>query len=272
MGRKFGWFVLLLGLMVASASQAADLAVQPGAAAAPSTWIVTIGADVRAVPRYPGSNDFDALPVPYFAVSKPGSPERFHGPLDGIGFALFDNGVFGIGPVGSLVWSQREKINGLGNVGMTLNLGGYVDYWAMPWLRTRAEVMQGVGAGDGITANLFMDAILHLSSALTLSGGPRARYVTSETAAPYFSITPAQSLASGLPQYHVGTGWQSVGAGTQLKYRFNPVWATYGFVEYQRLIGSTANSPIVNGPGGSENQWTFGLGVIYSFAMTGLPF
>jgi MipA family protein len=142
----------------------------------------------------------------------------------------------------------------------------------VPWLRTRAEVMQGVGAGDGITANLFMDAVIPLSPAMTLSGGPRARYVTSETAAPYFSITPTQSLASGLPQFNVGSGWQAVGAGTQLKYRLNPVWATYGFVEYQKLIGSTANSPIVTGPGGSANQWIFGLGLTYSFVMTGLPF
>jgi outer membrane protein len=271
MRRKFSWLGLLLVLLSASAGQAADVAVQP-AAAAPSTWIVTIGADIRAVPRYPGSADFNAVPVPYFDIAKPGSPERFHGPLDGVGFAVFDNGVFAIGPVGSLIWSQRQKINGLGGVGMTLNLGGYVDYWAVPWLRTRAEVMQGLGAGDGITTNLYMDAVIPLSSAMTLSGGPRARYVTAATESPYFTVTPAQSLASGLPAYNAGGGWQSVGAGTQLKYRFNPVWATYGFAEYQKLIGPSANSPIVTGPGGTANQWIFGIGVTYSFAMSGLPF
>jgi outer membrane protein len=142
----------------------------------------------------------------------------------------------------------------------------------MPWLRTRAEVMQGVGAGDGITANLMMDAVIPLSSAMTLSGGPRARYVTAATESPYFTVTQAQSIASGLPAYNAGSGWQSVGAGTQLKYRFNPAWATYGFLEYQRLIGPSLNSPIVTGPGGSNNQFVFGVGVIYSFAMSGLPF
>lgn len=268
---RFGWLGLLLVLLSASAGQAADMGVKP-ATPAPSTWIVTVGADLRAVPRYPGSDDFVVVPVPYFDLAKPGSPERFHGPLDGVGFALFDNGVFAMGPVGSLVWSQRQKINGLGGVGMTLNLGGYVDYWAVPWLRTRVEVMQGVGAGDGITGNLFVDAVVPLSSAMTLSGGPRARYVTAATESPYFTVTPAQSIASGLPAYNAGSGWQSVGAGTQLKYRFNPAWATYGFAEYQRLVGPSVNSPIVTGAGGTANQWTFGIGVIYSFAMTGLPF
>jgi len=77
---------------------------------------------------------------------------------------------------------------------------------------------------------------------------------------------------SAQPVYSAGSGFQAVGAGAQLKYRFNPAWATYGFVEYDKLVGPTANSPIVTGPGGSANQWTVGLGLTYSFVMIGLPF
>jgi outer membrane protein len=117
-----------------------------------------------------------------------------------------------------------------------------------------------------------MDAVIPVSPAITISGGPRARYVTSGTASPYYSVTLAESLASGLPVYNAGSGWQAVGVGTQLKYRFNPTWATYTFVEYEKLVGPSANSPIVTGPGGSANQWTFGLGLTYSFAVRGLPF
>jgi hypothetical protein len=62
------------------------------------------------------------------------------------------------------------------------------------------------------------------------------------------------------------------GAGTQVKYRFNPTWATYGLIEYDKRVGATAASPIVTGPGGSTSQWTFGVGFTYSFAMSGLPF
>ena len=46
-----------------------------------------------------------------------------------------------------------------------------------------------------------------------------------------------------------------------------PAWATYGVFEYDKLVGATVSSPIVTGPGGA-----FGLGLTYSFAMTGLPF
>jgi MipA family protein len=267
---------LLLGLF-ASPVEAADTTVPP-APPALSGWIITIGADSRAVPRYVGS-DSDAwaiVPVPYFDMRRPGSPEAFHSPRDGTGIALFDNGVFAIGPVGSLIWQRKQTasaaLNGLGNVNFTGLIGGFADYWAVPWLRTRVEVMEGVGGATGVMTGLSMDAVIPLSTALIWSGGPRARYVTGGLEDRYFSITQAQSIASGLPIYNASSGWQAVGAGTQLKYRFNPTWATYGFIEYDKLVGPTANSPIVSGPAGGSNQWTFGIGLTYSLTMTGLPF
>jgi outer membrane protein len=223
-----------------------------------------------------GSNSYVVVPVPYFDARRAGSKEGFHSPRDGAGIALLDNGIFAIGPVGSLIWQRRQvhnpALNGLGNVGFTGLVGGFADYWAVPWLRSRVEVMEGVGAATGVQTNLAVDAVVPLSSALTLSGGPRARYVTGGLESTYFSITQAQSIASGFPVYNAGNGWQAVGAGTQVKYRLNPVWASYAFVEYDKLVGATASSPIVAGPGGSANQWTVALGLTYSFAVTGLPF
>ena len=54
--------------------------------------------------------------------------------------ALFDNGVFAIGPVGSLIWERRQSdssaLSGLGNVGFTYEIGGFIDYWAVQWPAT----------------------------------------------------------------------------------------------------------------------------------------
>jgi outer membrane protein len=268
-----------------AASPAGALAFQAGATdldfraveqAAPSDWIITLGADGRAVPRYLGSNQWAMVPVPYFDRHRPGKPEAFHSPRDGTGVALFNSGVLAVGPVGSLIWPRRQaaslSLNGLGNVGYTVQVGGFLDYWAVEWLRMRVEALQGFGAANGVTANFAADAVIPLSPALILSGGPRARVDTAAAESPYFSITQAQSIASGLPVYNAGGGWQAVGVGTQAKYRFDPTWATYSFIEYDKLIGATAASPIVSGSGGSTNQWTFGIGLTYSFAMSGLPF
>ncbi len=271
------FFCLLAALSVgapAFQAGAADLDFRPAEQADPSDWIITLGADARAVPRYVGSNQWALVPVPYFDRHRPGKPEPFHSPRDGTGVALLDNGVLAIGPVGSLIWPRRQTagLDGLGNVGYTVQVGGFVDYWAVEWLRMRIEALQGFGAANGVTANFAADAVIPVSPALTLSGGPRARADTAAAESPYFNITQAQSMASGLPAYNAGGGWQAVGVGTQAKYRFNPTWATYSFIEYDKLIGATAASPIVSGQGGSANQWTFGIGLTYSFAMSGLPF
>jgi MipA family protein len=263
-------------LVAMSPAKADDFTFRPVEQAAPSDWIIVLGGDMRAVPRYMGSNQEIVVPSPYVDRYRPGAPEPFHSARDGTGIALYDNGVVAAGPVGSLIWPRHESaspsLNGLGDVGATLQLGGYLDYWAIPWVRMRVEGLQGFGAAGGVTANLAMDAVVPVSPALLLSGGPRARVDSTAAESPYFSVNPAQSAASGLAPYNAAGGWQALGLGTQAKYRFNPTWATYSFVEYDRLVGPTAASPIVTAPGGGTNQWTFGLGLTYSFAMGGLPF
>ena len=49
-----------------------------------------------------------------------------------------------------------------------------------------------------------------------------------------------------------------------MEYFFNQQWAAHGFVEFQRLTGSAADSPLVI-QRGSPNQITFGLGATYAF-------
>ena len=67
-------------------------------------------------------------------------------------------------------------------------------------------------------------------------------------------------------QHHAGGGVYSYGAGTEAEYFFNPQWAAHTFVEYERLVGDAANSPLVT-QRGSPNQFTFGVGATYSFTM-----
>jgi outer membrane protein len=268
------WLCSLANLLVWVTVSAAEAADEPLPSTSPpsGSWIVTVGADIRAVSQYMGSDDFAVVPVPYFDMRRAGSPEGFHSPRDAPSLAVYDNGVFAAGPAASLIFPRHQAFNPTLNVAATYQAGAYFDYWALPWLRTRVEGLQGFGGSTGFTANFAVDAVVALSTAVTLSGGPRTRVVTTAAESSYFSITPAQSIASGLPVFNAGGGWQSIGAGTQLKYRFSPAWASYGFVEYDKLVGATASSPIVTEAGGSVNQWTMGVGLTYSFALSGLPF
>jgi outer membrane protein len=111
---------------------------------------------------------------------------------------------------------------------------------------------------------LSSDVIVPLSQQWTISGGPRFTLETTAATAPYFSITPAQAMASGLPTFNASGGAHSVGAGTQLRYQLNPRWEAHSYVEYSRLLGDAAASPLVT-QRGSPDQTKVGIGVSYSF-------
>jgi outer membrane protein len=267
--------------MAADLPAAAPEPVTPPAAA-PATvavpdWIVTVGVEGRAIPAWPGAADtkFAVTGLPLFSIRKAGTPPDFFGPRDSFGFPVVDLGQVKLGPAFQLIWqrsaSAYRELNGLGNVGYALQAGAFVDYWPVPWLRLHGEARQGIGGETGVTGNLFVDAVVPVEQ-WRLSAGPRMTVQTTAAVSPYFSITPQQSANSTvaglpmLPVYHAGGGFYSYGAGTEAEYFFSPTWAAHAFVEYERLTGDAANSPLVT-QRGSPNQFTFGVGATYSFAM-----
>jgi MipA family protein len=244
------------------------------APAAPD-WIVTIGGELRIGPKWPGAptDKFGLTGGPLFSIRKIGTPPEYFGPLDSFGFSVLDIGQFKIGPAVKLIWQRKASddaaLNGLGDIDFALQVGAFAEYWPVQWLRLRGELRQGFGGERGVTGNLFADAVVPAGQ-FRFSGGPRLTVQTTAAVSPYFSITPAQSAGStvaglpALPVYHASGGVYSYGAGGQIEYFFNPQWATYGFIEYERLVGSAADSPLVT-QRGSPNQVTFGLGARYSF-------
>ncbi|MFK4574434.1 outer membrane scaffolding protein for murein synthesis (MipA/OmpV family) [Bradyrhizobium ottawaense] len=99
---------------------------------------------------------------------------------------------------------------------------------------------------------------------MTISAGPRFTWKSTKATAPYFGVDAAQALASGLPSYNARGGAHSVGFGSQVSYRINPQWEVHAYVEYEKLLGDAADSPLVK-LRGSSNQTTVGLGASYSF-------
>jgi outer membrane protein len=285
-----GWrFVFAAFVFVAPGiAAAADLpapAPLPGAPAsyAPAApdWIVTIGLEVRSIPAWPGASERKATltALPLFSIRKAGSPPDFFGPRDSFGFSIIDLGQFKLGPVLKFVGDRQaqnyKELYGLGSVGYTAQIGGFAEFWAVPWLRLRGEVRQGIGGETGVTGDLFLDAIVPVGQ-WTLSGGPRVTVQSTAAVSPYFTITPAQSAGTAassftsglipLAPYNASGGLYSYGAGAQVLYRFDPQWEVHTFVEYERLTGSVADSPIVT-VRGSPNQFSYGLGATYSFNM-----
>jgi outer membrane protein len=269
---RFGLAAVLVAGTVVSA-QAADFVTPAWAPGAAKDWTVTIGVEGRMTPSYEGSDRYVFLPLPLFDVRKAGTPRRFHGPRDGFGVPILDTGMFRAGPAIKIKLPRRESddsdLNGLGNVDWTIEVGGFLEFWPTQWLRTRGELRQGIGGHHGIVGDLMADLVMPVTPQLTLSGGPRTTFMSDKAVDPYFSVNAVQSANSGLPVYSAGGGFYSYGAGVQARYEWSPQWATNVFVEYARLTGDAADSPIV-ALRGSRDQWQVGLGVSYSFDMRAL--
>ncbi len=231
-------------------------------------WTVKIGIGGELKPDFEGANRYLLSPVPIISIERAGSNARFDSPRDNPSLALIDFGGFRAGLVGKYTSARTatrySELTGLGDVKAAMELGVFAEYFPVDWFRARAELRRGFGGHDGIVADLSADAILPLSDRWTWSGGPRFSFADTGATAPYFGITAAQALTSGLPAFDAKGGAHSVGAGTQLKYQITPQWETHGYVEYDRLLGDAAASPLVT-QRGSPNQAKVGVGVSYSF-------
>lgn len=250
------------------------LGADSGALPPPSSpgWTITLGVEGRVLPSFEGSDRYVLAPFPIVNIRRAGTHARFKAPRDGISVSLFETENFRLGPVGKVRlprnMSDDGDLLGLGDVDWAFEFGGFVEYWFSPLLRTRAEIRQGFGGHHGLVADLTADIVYPISPRWTLSGGPRLSFASGAAQDPYFSVSPAQSVLSGLPVYNAGGGIHSYGAGAQARYQWSPQWAAHIFVEYERLADDAANSPLVV-QRGSADQVTFGVGVAYSFDVGG---
>jgi outer membrane protein len=267
--------LLLIGgpiLLVSKITFAADLNLPPPPDFLPfsstlvSDWTVTLGVAGQIQPKFEGAKSFMFSPTPILSIRHAGSPETFQSPSDSPSISLIDFGQFQAGPVAKFIPARDSSANlpGLRKVDAAFELGGFAEYFPADWLRTRLEVRKGIGGHNGLVADLSADIIVPITQRLTISGGPRLSWGDRRALSPYFDISPLQSLLSGLPPYQVKSSAYSTGVGAQVSYLLTTQWEISPFVEYDRLLGSVAKSPLVK-QRGSANQFTVGIGLSYTF-------
>src|SRR6516165_12235585 len=122
-------------------------------------WTVAVGANLTGQPAFEGSKTGALSVAPIFSIGRPGgSSERFISPRDSASIALVDYDGFSAGPAGRLTSPRKAgshpELNGLDDVGRTLELGGSVQYFPIDWFRLRSEIRRGFGGHDGVVADL----------------------------------------------------------------------------------------------------------------------
>jgi outer membrane scaffolding protein for murein synthesis (MipA/OmpV family) len=254
------------GLGLKTARWLLCVAAATAAIAAPAhsqDYTITLGVETFGKPVYDGSDTYEWGAVPKFGIRKTGTAPGFSMPSDGFGFALVDMGWLKAGPVGTLHSrrSDSDAPRGLNDIPWRVTAGGFVELWPVSWFRIRNENRFLLG-DSGFDGSLAATAITKQGQ-WTFAGGGRMTYSDGDFNALYFGVSPAESSASGLAAYAPGGGIRTVGLEGKIGYDVSSTIRTYAFVNWDRLVGDAADSPIVKI--GSEDQVTFGVGLTYDF-------
>ena len=234
-------------------------------------WIVTVGGGAQLYPTYPGADSYSVYPMATFGLRREGRPMPFSAADDGAGFGL-------LGPSGTTInfgpalrfQSKREADDvgaPVGDVGFTVEVGGFVELYPTENLRLRGELRQGLGGHDGLTGDVGVDFVLRDEDSYIFSIGPRARWADDDYHDAYFGV-PLAIPAAGLAAYNPGGGFHSVGAIAGYRQRLGRSGGLFGYAGYDRLIGDAADSPIVRVTG-SRDQFSGGLGLFFEFTVGG---
>ena len=254
----------LTALRLAALTGAALLTFAAAAPAAAQT--ITVGGGAQTYPKYPGADSYGLNFMPIFGFRREGSPMTFKAPDDGTSIGVLGrDSAFNLGPSVQFQNKREEDDVGapVGDVGFTIEAGGFVEFYPCEQVRLRAALRQGLGGHGGLVGDLGADLIVRDENSYIFSIGPRARWADDDFHEAYFGV-PLAIPASGLPAYDPNGGFYAVGATAGLTYRLGRNWGLQGYAGYDRLIGDAADSPIVRAFG-SRSQFSGGLGLFFEF-------
>jgi MipA family protein len=258
---------------IAALAGAALLTATPAAAQdeAPRGRTVTLGMGAQVSPQYPGADSYSIGPLPNFGLRRPGQPIGFESVDDGAGFGfLAYDSVINFGPAVRFQSKRDEDDVGaaVGNVGFTVEVGGFIDINPSRNFRLRAELRRGLGGHKAWVGSLGADLIMRDDQNYFVSIGPRVRWADNRYNDRYFGVTPAVAGATGLAALDPDGGIYAVGGIANLTHRLGRNWGVQAYAGYDRLVGDAADSPIVRAFG-SRDQFSGGGGLWIEFNVGG---
>lgn len=224
-------------------------------------WAVGLGLVGGFAPDYEGSDDYEFGGGPDLSAS-------WNDLIFYKGKTLSINAVktgnFKIGPIVSLDSGRDEddndKLEGLGDVDNSIEVGGFVTYRMKP-MRFHLEVRQDVDSGhEGALAEFTAGTSLPFETIRSfLFVG--TTWASDDYMESFFGVSSEQSTDSGLKQYNADAGFKDVRIGITGGYSLTNRWKIGAKLEYKRLVGDAADSPIVD----DENQFLAGANLTYQW-------
>lgn len=231
----------------------------------PEETQITLGIGPRYSPDYPGSDDYDVDADLVFFL-RLGKFLIFDN--DGIRIDILGSERIKFGPVLRLTRGRNERANpaltGLGNIKQSFELGGFVTVELSEQTNVRLRYRRGVSGHDGDIVDLELTHLLYRHGALSIAGGVRANWAAAKVMRRFFGIDAEQAARSGLPEFRLGGAVSNARVNLSGRWAFGKQWSLNGYVQYDRLLGRAADSPIVRDLG-SPNGLAVGLFVARIF-------
>ncbi|MXO74615.1 MipA/OmpV family protein [Altererythrobacter aerius] len=247
------------------------------------TW-VSIGIGGGLGPSYDGSDDYVFYPAPLIQgkVGGIGIQPRPAGlaldlvadPAEGMGFAA--------GPAFRIRTNRSRQIKdpvveAAGELDTAIEVGGNLGVsfpkLLNPYdsLSVGADVLWDVnGAHSGMTIAPSVSYFTPLSRGIAASLSLSAEHADSDFIDYYYAVSPAQSIASGLPVYDTdGGGWTKAGVTLLTAFDFDGDLANGGLAGvlvggYSHMLGDARRTPYT-AMRGSADQWFAAVGIGYTF-------
>jgi outer membrane protein len=234
--------------------------------------VVTVGIGPQVYPQYPGADSYAVGPFPIFGLRRPGEPIAFSSGDDSAGLALLRyDSVINFGPIVRFQAKRDEDDVGaaVGDVGFTVEAGGFVQLLPSRNFRIRAELRRGINGHKAWVGSLGADLILRDDQNYIFAIGPRVRWADNRYNDRYFGVTPAVTGATGLATLDPDGGVYAVGGVANFTHRLGRNWGLQAYAGYDRLVGDAADSPIVRAFG-SRDQFSGGGGLWIEFNVGGV--
>lgn len=193
---------------------------------------IEMGLGAKSVPDYPGADSNSVEPWLIWQ-GQVGAGNR-QGFSFGPSFRI----------VGSRDEDDSDHLAGLEDIDRAFELGGRVSYGAGP-VTGYASLRRGFGGHEGVIGTLGAKYRTDVNDRLTVWAGVSVDYANSSYMDTYFGVTPAESATTGLAAYDPGAGFKSASAKLEARYSLTENTALLGEVEYGRLLGDAADSPVV---------------------------
>ncbi|MDB5460309.1 MAG: MltA-interacting MipA family protein, partial [Caulobacteraceae bacterium] len=165
-----------------------------GAAGAAGAEPVTVfGYNLNAALRaevaasYEGGKHLALFPGGNLAITKPWEFDAYAAPDDAASFSLLNTrrGAVGLAASSSEDRGNSGWLEGMLNIGWSLEGGGFVNIWTNSWLRLHIEGLKGLTAQSGLLVNTGADFVSHPGKWM-IAAGPRFSWSDAKFNGTYF--------------------------------------------------------------------------------------